>query len=266
MTLQGSSDFSDYRLNFTKQIPQDCIEGTSVVARRADFVAQSDDYVGFDVIEFHIRRRTAEGNRRDLCAVFDFTISENPLLDWPDERGIVLPFHAKLPSEDIGECELKQAVLVRVIEFPQQCEQRREIGVRAIVRLRSLNRCSSLLAKTADHAGTISGKLRPVIANGKLQFVPSRRRILTGFVNGNGVNEMIEGTSEIMGSIANYQRPVVEPSISDDLKNEAVFGQIGIDLCGQTVRTRFQPGANLSLDGFGMVLRPSDFCVYTGEV
>src|SRR5713101_2395687 len=70
---------------------------------------QCDNKQELAPIELHIRRRTVKGERRDLCAVFDFAGIRDKFPLCADGK---FPFEADLPHDDCGESQPEQLVFV----------------------------------------------------------------------------------------------------------------------------------------------------------
>lgn len=266
MSLNLAGNNADSLSYLQGEIAKDCVETAVGISRCTPFVLECNVDSEIRPVHLHVRRRTAKNQPRNLCAVFDFTAADEELLKRGSEIPSTFATQAKLPLNDIGFDEIKQTVLVRVIEVAQKTQQRREVFVWAIVRLKGLDFCLNACAKGANHSAAVFGELGSDVVDGKLQFVPPVGRVLSRLMDGDGVNQMVESTSKIVDCISDHQRPSVEAGGFANFENDAVDGAIIVTLVNKAVRFSVKPGLNLFLDGVSMYLTPIDFGVYTGEV
>src|SRR4029453_15401284 len=96
----------------------------------------------------HVRRRSVDGDRRDLCAIYNFPKMKIGFDALAGFHLIVDPL--ELPLERLGECHVKQSVFVKIVEVSQDGEQRRQFTVRAIVRLQRLDLCPHVSTQPFD--------------------------------------------------------------------------------------------------------------------
>jgi len=74
-------------------------------------------------------------------------------------------------------------------------------------------------------------------------------------MNGDGVNQMIEGASQVVDAIGKQQTPSLEGRLGRESQNDFVLGKLSIWLMGNTVRIFVKPGGELILDGLGVFPR-----------
>ena len=108
---------------------------------------QRENNVYIHPVVVHIRRPTVEGERHDLCAVFQFPTLEEQ--SGTCLKGDMWTAEADIPEAYSGEGQSEQSVFVRVVKISQKGEEGRESWVRSIVRLQSRIRVrtSSLRAR-----------------------------------------------------------------------------------------------------------------------
>src|ERR1035441_10666795 len=102
------------------------------------------------VVVVHVSLGRINGEPCEFCATFYRTPKEFDCGRDKDSSIILRP-EAKLLSRNIGDNHIEQPVLVSIIEIGEKPEQRRELTVRSIVRLRSLDSC---LRSTAQGCNT----------------------------------------------------------------------------------------------------------------
>ena len=219
-------------------------------------VPHSDHYMDDCLVEAHIRRRTLENHRADLCAIFDFPATrENEFKISLNNRRIgVAKIHADLGSDDALNCKGKQFVFVPIGEIAQDTEQRWQIGVWSIVRLIELNCCPHRIANGSELFPANDGiiKVRPIIGDGELEpsFVAGRFR--KRFVAGYRIHEMIEAASEGINAICNDEGPFMERRRFVDPYDDCISGAVSVHLLKDAVRISFHPGRNFIADGLSM--------------
>lgn len=186
------------------------------------------------VLITHIWIRGINGEPCYFCAVFyrPFMVSD---ASWNDRQFWINRLEAKLPLSMGGRDYIEQAVLVRIIEVPEQPQQGRQIGVRSVVRLYKLDFCPHSAAERRDSFQRPSLELCERIRNRELQFPLVGRRVTSAFSNGDGVNKMIEGGSEVVDAIPGNQCPPVERGLILDFEDDAVAGSIGITLSATSI-------------------------------
>lgn len=203
----------------------------------------------------HVRRRTLENDRRDLCATFYLALEMG---ESDGEVGRIAPKNeVNLPTENSCEGQLEQLVLVNVCELSEQGESSREFSVWSIVRLHRLDCCPYINTQCLNSslsAGAI--ETAAGITDWKLQSVSVGRRVLpSSLMNGDGVNQMIEGASQVVDAIGKQQTPSLEGRLGRESQNDFVLGKLSIWLMGNTVRIFVKPGGELILDGLGVFPR-----------
>jgi hypothetical protein len=170
-------------------------------------------------------RRIAKDETYDLCAVFHLARPTIPILVGGSGREIQT-------MARLGKCcdgHMEQTVLINVIEFPENPEQRREFSVGAIVRLYPLNRCPHRRAETLNPPLHLV-KLRGVTGEGESELGGVGRGILPGFVDGDSVDQVVEGASQVVDAISDPEINIGEIPGVNDMENPTVFGSIGIEL------------------------------------
>jgi hypothetical protein len=83
------------------------------------------------------------------------------------------------------------------------------------------------------------------------------KRVITGFVNPNGINQVVKSTPEIMDKISEHETPSFERSLLRNAKEYAVSGKVWISFSDESVMASVIPGDDFILDGFSMVVAPS---------
>ena len=158
-------------------------------------------------VHLHIRRRTIENECRDLCAIFYVAIG---VFESEGSIGSIVPkIKVNLPSSNCGESYLEQLVFVSVGEVPEQGEYGRELFMRSVVRLHSLDCCPHIKAQCTNSSlniGTVESDV--VIADRELQGVPIGGQGCRSLVNGNGVEQMIESTTQVMDAVSKTANPI----------------------------------------------------------
>ena len=218
----------------------------------------SDD-IEFRPVVAHVRRRTRENRRIDFCAVFDFIGARNYLAGSPVIGNF--PYQAEIPCIDNTVNHLEQLVLVPIIQVTQNGQEWAERWMRAIVRLKRLNDCPHRAANISEIvSGHCGPEVRCVIADGEGEFVFIGGRARSSLLADNGIDQMVESTSQIMDSVSEPQRPSLKRGRFIDSKNNAITGAIAIDSLQNAIRVSVCPGPKLILDGFSVFLAPGQFC------
>ena len=258
--LASSVGMSDSRLRRCSRGIQDFTpEERARIARTLGFEQRSE----VNPIILHVRRRTIEGDRRDLCAVFHLIPGIE--IGSPVDRD-VWPAEAKIPLGDCCRNKREQLVFVRIIEIAENAQERRELWVRSVVRLQGLDNCPHRITEAPEFLSRSLCELSTRIDDGELKGIRTRRRVLSRFVNGNGVNEVIKNAPETMNAVPDYQSPSFSPWLSGNVKNDSVTGKIRVWLLGHTVGVRVHPGSDLILDGLSVFLSPPPFCLNARQV
>ena len=259
--MQSCLDLRGNRLNqhsdFTVEKRQ---EGRSIISVTYPtwprFVCKSENESEVGPVILHIRGRTAENNRRDFCAVFEFPLMRiEPSLcsigdDWARE--------AYISRADCCKDKLKQFVFVRILEIPEHGEEGREFWVRSIVRLEKLDHCPHGIADSAEPPLlNVPLKTFVTITYGEHEAVRVGGRIGTGFVDGHAIHEMVKNTSEIVDAVCDDQRPAFNIGLPVDVENGTVACGVGICFVGEAVRVTIRPFADFFLDGLSMFVGAS---------
>jgi hypothetical protein len=208
-------------------------------------------------IEVHIQSRGIANERKDLCAIFDFPVTDN-CRDIGIHGNARLIYEANLPSTDRAINKLEQAVLVTVTEFAQDSQERREVFVRSIVRLQRLDEClnRSAYCPKSSHSDCL-GETGITGGNGESEFAFIAGKVRRRFMRGDCIDKMVEGGTQIVDTVSRYERPSQNRRRFINLENQAVTGAIRTELIHETIRVSVHPGAEFILDGLGVFLGPS---------
>lgn len=221
-------------------------------------IPESQDDIKVPSIELHIWRRTIEGKRRDLAAVFEFSVVSDKLTSLVDV--VRWPKEAYIPPCNCGECDYKQSVLVNIVEVSQESKQREEYFVRSIVGLHGLNGRSHWLAQGFKSPPVALPELFTRVAYGEHKLSLVRRDFLSRFANGDCINIMIERTPQIMHDIAGNERPFMERGFFFNSKDNTIPGKVSIRMVDKTIRVIIHPGFDLILEGVEVFLGMSNPC------
>lgn len=184
-----------------------------------------------------------EDERNDLCAIFEWGLVDGDLEFGP---GGNLMTEARLV--ETANRNLEQSVFVNVIEFPEHPEKRREFWVRAIVRLYRLDSCPHGQTKLLNSAlGFL--KLTSTTRQRESEPLCSRRRALSGLMNGNSVDQVIKRGAKIVDAVSDLKRECLENCPSVGMEDPTMTGTIGVQLLGDAVIFRLQSGSRFNIDG-----------------
>jgi hypothetical protein len=102
---------------------------------------------------------------------------------------------------------VKQSVLVRVVESVEQSHEGRVLWVRAVVRLRPLNRCPHRLTQRRnDPLGVM--KLSSITSDREGKFIGIPGQVGALLVNGDGEDQVVESAAHVMNTITQEQGPL----------------------------------------------------------
>lgn len=211
-------------------------------------------------IVLHVKRRTIEGERRDLCAVYHGTDVENwhHGLTWDQATDV-----AELPLNRLGDAHLEQPVLVRIVEVAEDSKEWREFWVRSVVRLQSLDLCPHSLAEALD-APLLAPEAIGRVRDGKSEDPFIGGRILIRFDDSDAIDGVVEGGPKIMDAVAGEERPPFQGRLLIDVYDDAIPGCVRVSLSDDAIRATVSPGRNLVFDGLQVFLSPADLGPRTG--
>ena len=211
------------------------------------------------VLVVHISLWRLHGEPCEFCATFYRTPKEFDCGRDEDSLIIVRP-EAKLPSRNIGDDHIEQPVLINIIEIGEKPEQRRELTVRSIVRLRSLDSC---LRSTAQRCNTPLdfriGERLGAVSDRKLQEAPIGGRIDATLCNGDRIEDAIKSGSEVMDAVSRQKRQLINRRLPFDFDHEAVAATLGIDLSGDSIGLRILPCDEFRLNSIEVFFGTADF-------
>ena len=210
-----------------------------------------------------ILRRTRENELADLCAVYHFGHPVEHIGN--RESRVLIPSPAVTHSTDRSNAE--QMVFVRVIETFEQSKKRRECFVRSIVRLEPLdffNHGLSYPEKWGGRHGSLKGG--GIISDRKGPSSLPWGWIRVCSEDGDGVNEVVQSTSEVVDGIADNQRPPLKTGRMIDDGDSPVPGKIDVVFNGDSIRLAVDPGNQFLLEGVYMLLGTMEFCPYARKV
>ena len=160
------------------------------------------------VLVAHIRLGRCDGEPREFCATFyrgemksDFRLHKDELVVWRHKT--------ELPLLGIGENYIEQPVLVGIVEVGQETQERGELAVRSIIRLRSSNSCPCFIAQRCDSPHLFREGVGR-IGNRELEPVLHRGRIRSTFTHSDGINQIVESRAEVVNTIPGEQSQSVE--------------------------------------------------------
>jgi hypothetical protein len=222
-------------------------------------------YFQKNAIPVHIRRRSVTNNRKDLCAIFYLPEIEDVCKGSPIVGMFTL--EAKLSLADCSVSQPRQSVFVRVVEFSQHTQERRQHWMRSVVRLEHLESCPHRFTDFSQRPLADSFvKILPSIGNGESKSPMIGRGSGFGFTDRNSSSQIIEGRTEIAESIGHDQSPSLELSWLHDTENETVTGAVVVHFLDEVVRISLHPGVGFIADGLSVFLAPSELGKYAGEV
>jgi hypothetical protein len=199
------------------------------------------------VIVVHISLGRVQSEPCEFCATFysakqeiDGGGNEDQLVIWRRE--------AKLPFTDIGDDEIKQAVLVDIIEVGKNPEQRKELSVRSIVGLRSLNSCLRPNTKRIQSALPLSGKRSGIIRDGELERFDIGWRIGAAISDCRSIDEIVQDGTQVVNAIAREKSKPVEGRPLVNVHDEPVALALGVTLFRDNIGLRFLPRDQLPLN------------------
>lgn len=197
------------------------------------------------VLVAHISIGRLQYKPHDFCATFYRVPPEVDLLRDYD-RSVVWHREAKFSADDIGDNNIEQPVLVRIVEVGEQAKQGREKWVRSIVRLRSLDYCLRSRVKERDPV-LLSGVVVRSTYDRELEFLPIRRGIPSSVSDGEPVNDVVKGGPEIMNTVSRNERPSFERGSTNDVNDSAVAFTLGVTLMGDDIRLSLGPCLDFNL-------------------
>jgi hypothetical protein len=246
-TINGGADLGD------KSSQKGCEVGTVTAnwpRRIALAMPESNNHEEIEPIKFHTGSRTVEGICRDLFAVFDFPMFGDKTHFGAGRK--VWPSEANIPLNHCRESQPEQLVLVYILQISKNREQRRELWVRSIVWLQTLDGCPHWVANPRQTAYGFIRETSGLVANGESELVLIRGRVLRRLVNSDRKDKVVNGASEIVDGISNDKRPSLERWFTTDVRNEAISGKVSICLASDEIRATVFPPSNLIFDGLSM--------------
>jgi hypothetical protein len=227
---------------------------------------EGDDHLNFNVLELKAGIRTIEGHSAKFIAVFDFSM----IAKWSAGRGRIRPSdEAEVSLCGGGICESEELVFVGIHGVSEDRKRRTYRRVPAVVRLYPTNSVFHLGTERLDSVNTVPtlNKFIWRITDGELDDTLLRRRVNAGFLNGNSVNEVIQGTSEIMEAVRERETPSLQRGIGNQLLGEkTVAGTVRVSLGNNFVWLTAYPWENFLLQDAQMFFRPIAFRADTCEV
>lgn len=216
------------------------------------------------VLVFHIRTRRPNGEPCELCATF-YSIEREPDGRRDEDIQIVWRRDVKVHLLGIGDHYVEQPVLVRIVEFGEQSQQGRELWVRSIVRLRSLEACLERVADIPESPFLFDKRFFG-IGNRELENIVLRRGVASAFSDGHGVNQIVQSSPEVMDAISRDERPSIERRVFPEIDDKTVAATIGVTLLGDNVRVSIFPCNNFRFDGLEVFFGAAEFQQGTSEL
>ena len=93
---------------------------------------------------------------------------------------------------------------------------------------------------------------------GNARLASSSRRILPSLVDGEGVDDVIEGTSQVVESVAEQDRPAPDIGLDPVAKAEHVHSAVTLALSRYNERIAIAPSVGLTVERVKVLIRPSD--------
>ncbi len=216
----------------------------------------ADGYAKGNIIPVvHIRLRCGEIEECNFCASF-YRVSQPVNINRSAPRG----YELYLPARGVTEDYIEQSVLVKVIEVSQDGQDRREVGVRSVVRLRSLNKCLSLPAN-AIHSPTPLLDTEGIggITDRELKFPGIRRGIGTAILDSQCVNKMVQRGAQIPDAISGNKGPSIYRRILQDIDEKGVAATLSLTLSPDGMRTILLPRLQFGVESVEVFLCPAKF-------
>src|SRR5579883_303673 len=161
---------------------------------------------------------------------------------------------SEVPSHDVLHGQREQPVFIKVIEFPDERQEGRQLVVPSVVRLRSLNSCLRVTAQLREPSIPLRGKSLRLIRDWELQQTGVGRRIGTTVPDSNAVDNVIESASKVMNTITCDQSPTLKRGRFNDVNANAVAATIGVTFFGKDIRVSINPRVKFGLESIEMFL------------
>jgi hypothetical protein len=211
-----------------------------------------DAYVeGEIVLHLHVRGSLVAPEGQDWCVRSDRA-----------ERDIDHTFRTRGKAavgviETSGEqnAELDGPMLVLVVILLKSTERREDKLIRAPARLQPLDRCLRRHAEGLEVPNT-SVPLGVVLGDQELKSFVVGRGINTGLLDADGVNGVIERAPEVVNSIAEHERPLLQQRVTREIDIETVLQHVGIRLGTDSIGMSFKEGFGLPLKALEVDLSP----------
>jgi hypothetical protein len=204
------------------------------------------------IVELHIRRRTVKGKRSDFCAVFQAEQRAERIAslngDGFSEVSDVCEFY---PGDTVGAYPEK-LVLVRIVQSTNKAQQGRDLWVRSHVRLYSLNGCPYGLAEAPDSVD-LGFKIIGSVVDRKHEDAIIGGGIEKRFVDGDVVNAVVQGASQIMNTVPRNETPANKVRPSERPKDNAVSGGVCVFISEDFIRFRLVESPKFITDGIAML-------------
>jgi hypothetical protein len=205
-------------------------------------------------IILHISLRRGESEIQKLCATYyrSAEIVKSRLADgWSDE--------AKLPTDNMLHRHGEQSVLVRIVEFPDERKEGRQLMVPSLVRLRSLDSCLRVSAQIREPTFPLADETGLCVADRELQITKVRGRIRSAIPDSNAIDEVIEGGSKIMNTVPRNQTPTFKRGRFIDINANGVAATVQVAFLGENIRLSINPRLQFGLESVEMFLGSTYF-------
>jgi hypothetical protein len=255
VSLNSRHDNINDSFDFIPQDSQEAAHLGSAFNDRAGCMGNNQHKIPIKIAYHIFRRGTVKNERNDFCAIFEWPEVNLEFVERP--LGDVISDACSIERTDSN---LEQTVFVNVVKFPEHPEQRREFWMRAIVRLYRLDRCPHVKTQRTNPPFGVM-KLTSITSQREGELVGISGHSIPGLMDGDGVNQVIEGSPQIVDAIPKLERQGTEVRSFVGMENPTMTGTIGIQLLGDAVILRLQPGRGFSVDGIQVMLGAPEFGV-----
>jgi len=142
---------------------------------------------------------------------------------------------------------MEKAMLIRIVELIEGSEQERTIWIPSLVWLKPLNECLGTIAQSVQ-PGTLFPKFIGAVENWELQGPLFGGRINPAIFDGQGINDVVEGTSKVLDAVSSDQGPSFNSRWLVNLNEDAIAATVNVTLLADGIRLGISPAIEFGLE------------------
>lgn len=241
--------------DFVADVDQNLIEGTASTAVVIGDMVDAWEHRKVEV-HLHIWGRSVEGDADNFCAIFQSATCE-VLEGNATAIGNALEWNGTVHK---SPCDRDDAVFVCVVEVLEEQEGGNARRLPAIVGLQPLDRCPNRTVplEVSQFPEGTSEVLWPLTYREGQRFSLGRG-LRPGLRRCKPKDRMVETSPEILKTITSNQTPLLKRRLLSDIKASRMAGGISISFEGDAIGFSLTIEEHFCLDGFEVLVRPTEF-------